>query len=85
MRQAQLAGGMPADLVKDYDRTRFRGKAVRDLVEVVLHGLRVGVRHEYGRLGAALGTMCGLIAARPGGHFAQQPEETHGPLGSWPD
>ena len=52
----QLAGGMPAGLVEHDDRMRVWGKAARDLVEMMRHGLGVGVRHDNRRPGAALGT-----------------------------
>src|SRR3954453_13106774 len=47
---------MPAGLVEHEDGMRPRGQVARDLIEVMLHRLRVGARHDDGRPGAAFGT-----------------------------
>ena len=45
----------PAGLIEHDDRMRLGRESARDLVEVMLHGLRVGARHDHGRAGAAFG------------------------------
>src|SRR6185312_12274596 len=47
---------MPAGLVEYDDRMCLWSKVARDLIEVMLHCLRVGARHDHGRPRAAFGT-----------------------------
>src|SRR4051794_4845287 len=64
---------MPAGLVEHEDCMRLWSKAARDLVEVVLHRLRVGVRHDNRRPGAALGTDRTKEIGRFGAQVSERP------------
>src|SRR5689334_264114 len=66
---------MPAGLVEHDDRMCFWSQTARDLIKMMLHGLRVGARHDNRRSGAALGT----DRAEPIGRFGAQVSQ-----GSWP-
>src|SRR4051812_736461 len=67
------AGGMPAGLVEHDDRMRLWGKIARHLVEVMLHRLRIGTRHDDCRPGAARGTDRAEQIGRFGTQIGQRP------------
>ena len=52
----KLARGVPAGLVEDEKRVRPRRDGAADRVEMRLHGLGVGVRHDEGNSGIAART-----------------------------
>ena len=73
LRDAQFFGRVPAGLVEHEDGMRLRGKAARDLVEVVRHGLRVGARHDHRRPGAARGADRAKQIGRFGAQVGERP------------
>jgi len=78
----QVSGRMPAGPVEQEDRVCAAPDIAADLVEMMLHGLGVGMRHHQGRAGASrrtdgaeqIGALIALIGGQAGARTLPCPD-----------